>query len=283
MKKFITTVMSLAILVVNSITVFADDSKTIYGDYAIKNEYLEMKQLQLESASKLKKMGLKSTEIDEIKSLDVDEEYSKHIYSLKDYSESELEKFNYTDKQIELIKNFNGEIEELTLLGASCKTYISKTSYSYSNQYTKAVLNFSFKWSGVPYFKYNDCLTFAWNNGLYVDKSKSYLNVTYKGRYDSTMKQKATQNILSTGDAGVNYTFPVDIGTMNVSEGSGVVYLDKKANIVEIGTRVEYGHREVTGTPSASVSIGGGISGSVGISFDKKTKSISYNTARFKR
>lgn len=37
--------------------------------------------------------------------------------------------------------------------------------------------------------------------------------------------------------------FIVDIGVMNVSEGSVVIYLDKKANIVEIGTRVEYGHR----------------------------------------
>lgn len=279
MKKIFSIVLSLSFLFVNIISVHADNSEFLKKS-DVKNEYLEMKKLQSEPESKLRTLGFEDESIKEIKQLDVDKEYSNHIYSLQKYSNKELKQFNYSDKQINLIKNFDGDVSQLTLLGSSCRTYISKSSFVKSGNRTKAVLNFSFKWNGVPYFKYRDALVFAWNNGLYVDKNKSYLNVTYKGRYNSQMVQRASQKIIGTQDSGVNYTFPVNIGKMNVSHGSGVVYLDKIGDIREIGTRVEYGHREVVGTPSASLTISGS---SIGINFDKKTKEISYNTARFRR
>lgn len=283
MKRVFALLTSLMMLFVSSMSVYAEDNN-LSNEYSVKNEYLEMKKMQKEPSSKLKKIGFSSQEIEEIKDLDVDKEYSSHIYSLQNYSEQELKNLDYSDEQIEKIRNFDGEVEALTLLGAKCKTYISRKSFSKSGDTTNAVLNFSFKWSGVPYFKFKDAVVFAWNNGLYVNKGKSYMNITYKGRYNSTMKQKATQDIVGTQDAGVIYTFPVKIGVMNVSQGSGVVYLSKKANVKELGTRVEYGHREIGGTPSASITVSGtGLSGSVGISFDKKTKTISYNTAKFTR
>ena len=91
--------------------------------------------------------------------------YKNFIYSLNDRSDEELKYWNYTDEQINAIRNYDGT-DEMTLLASATVTGILQiTNYTYnsSTNKTTATLKYLGSWNGEPFFKTIDTIGVAFN------------------------------------------------------------------------------------------------------------------------
>lgn len=228
------------------------------------NEYLELRssQIMMEEISKSNINILTDEDrkyYSEIKN--AIDEYPAYIYRMKELSINQLKNRNYTDEQIEAIKNYDGS-ENMTSLAAATVTgtySISNYRYDSSANLTYATGNATATWQGTPFFQLVDQFAIALGAGVgnFIHQSSS-CTATYKG-YNSgkTFTQTPEKEVPLT--TYVKFKLPRERYSSSINEAGGLIKVSGKytaavSNRVNIiSMRPCYAHRQVSG-------IEGGIS-----------------------
>ncbi|MGX4601744.1 hypothetical protein [Faecalimicrobium sp. JNUCC 81] len=238
------------------------------------NEYIKLKELSEKTKRELKSLGYNNNDIDSIKQYK--DNFKRNIKDLNDLQNEQLKSLGYNNSQIDIIRNFDGSEEQMIKASANCSVSRSKGSFYYdkTNKATNLVVNYSFKWNGVPSFRGTDIMAVSNGEFMYFHNN-SYLTVSYSDISNSgaSSSRKILASLDGSGNTGASFKFKT-LGNNGLSfarSGSGKAYLHKKANITQVGVGVKYGHSTVTFSPGVSFPAG------VSIGFSKNVQSIGPN------
>ena len=173
MKKFLSAILSFAMIFALSIPAFAADI-TVAPTETVTNEYQSMLELQKISNATLAAEGYTPSEIETIRN--TDQIFDDHIALLNTLSDNSLQTAGYTVDQIRGIRNYDPDsatVNEKVALSAECVT--TSTIDNYTG--TTGRVTSEFEWVGVPAFKMTDILITAWNNWQITGKSA---NIKYQ-------------------------------------------------------------------------------------------------------
>jgi hypothetical protein len=286
-RKVFSIILTLVLTLSMSVTSFAasidsstDSSTDAYKSFAI-NEYDVITELRSKSDQDLGKNGYSKDQIKEIRS----DSYEKDLLKRAQLSDSELKsKFNYSAKQIELLRSYKGtpiqDTPEMAALAATCTGTVSAPAYSTSS----ITIKLSWTWSTAPSFMISDIAAVRWqgtdtagsplNVALNNNTTYSYCKVNYVYLADGT-SASSVKNALSVTDA---YGKASCIFAMTkiyngqidrwAKSGELQIKVDKTGtnSIKEVAVCFAYGHQTISGTPSVSWPSGFSITFSSGVS-----------------
>lgn len=152
MKKFLSAILSFAMIFALSIPAFAADI-TVAPTETVTNEYQSMLELQKISNATLAAEGYTPSEIETIRN--TDQIFDDHIALLNTLSDNSLQTAGYTVDQIRGIRNYDPDsatVNEKVALSAECVT--TSTIDNYTG--TTGRVTSEFEWVGVPAFKMTD-------------------------------------------------------------------------------------------------------------------------------
>lgn len=245
-----------SIVAVNAENVNESTPKEIYSDVS---EYDMIQELSKMSKSRLRKDGYSEKEIDVIE--DYDTYASEQIKSMKDYETEQLGRLGYNESQIKIIKNFTGTTAEIQKASAKCTASmtINYCEYSKKRGTTRSKVLFKFSWNGVPIIKMTDAMAISWNGWHQIGKGAL---VTYK--HNNGTKTKTKTPSYKEPDEGVGYgggyTFKAAIEDNYYYASSGYCYFVlERTNKNDMYTGGALGHSTIKVTPSFSVGKSGAI------------------------
>ena len=167
----IIAVMAFSCFLGNPVTAFATEEQEILTETV--TEYEKYKELQITPSSQLLQQGISAEEIMEIKSTP----YEELLYERAQLPVETLRGFGYTESQIQLLKQYEGE--ELTWdnpvlkAEATCTGTISVSSYGT----TGFKFTYNWKWSHLPTSLKTDVVAIRWqgynSSGVSVDSNIS--------------------------------------------------------------------------------------------------------------
>lgn len=181
--------------------------------------------------------------------------YPSFIYSMKELSVEQLKNRNYTDSQIDVIKNYDGSDVMTTRAAATVTGTYSISDYRYdsSKNLTFATGNATATWQGTPFFQLLDQFAIALGAGTgnFIHQSSS-CTATYKG-YNSgrTFTQSPEKEIPLT--TYVKFKLPRERYSSSIGEAGGLIKVSGKytaavSNRVNIiSMRPCYAHRQISG------------------------------------
>ena len=184
----------------------AATNDTVVNQYLLlRDEYnmAESRYMLSESKSNAIKLNEAKNDIDNFKN---------HIYELKDASIEELKRYNYTEAQIDTIKNYDGT-EEMTIKASpAIKFSVKKNTLSYNSKTglstVKATVSFS--WSGTPQEYGKDAFAIAYeadNNHNFKKVSTVTSSLKYKEFKSPTDVKTWTKSATNKGDQGVTGSY----------------------------------------------------------------------------
>lgn len=260
------TLLCLGMVLSLSMTTFAAEPNGIShrGQFVI-NEYEALKQLAQNTASCLSKEGFSSTEIAQIKNYK--QTYANHIAELQTLPESVLAKHGYAAGQIEVIKNFTGSEEQMTLAAASLNIYSTPTSFKYSpNGRTTGRLAYNWSWAGVPVVKMRDMVAASWNNWILTDESSyvSYYGVNTGNFYTSESATYTAPDNDAWNGGGHRFNMTKSDNYYYAKSGGGTFDVESDGLYQkDFYYYIEYGHATLSYNIGFAVSVPGGAAGSV--------------------
>ena len=214
--------------------------------------------------------------------------FKNHIYELKGKSIEELKRYNYTDSQIDAIKNYDGTEEMSAKASPKIKFSVMKNTLSYNSKTglstVKATVSFS--WSGTPEEYGNDAFAMAYeadNNHNFKKVSSVTSSLKYKEFKSSTSVKTWSKSATNKGDQGVTgsygWSFPLKVkGDQYYAylyDGSfsttGVV----SGKVKYFNVRYLYSHKTFMSTTTFGISISKG-SVSAGITLTPKSSYTGY-------
>ena len=262
MKKFLSAILSFAMIFALSIPAFAADI-TVAPTETVTNEYQSMLELQKISNATLAAEGYTPSEIETIRN--TDQIFDDHIALLNTLSDNSLQTAGYTVDQIRGIRNYDPDsatVNEKVALSAECVT--TSTIDNYTG--TTGRVTSEFEWVGVPAFKMTDILITAWNNWQITGKSAnikySHINGTEPSYWQSPTYQKPESGMTSYG-SGYSYNAALQDNYFYASEGYSIFVLSRQSSShLETISRVS--HQQGIATLNYSISSGFDIGISIG-------------------
>ncbi len=275
------SIMVLVIVIVSTCCIFATDSgislKEYTTQYVLISEYETIKQLSEEPTSNLERAGYSPEEIARIRNYK--QVFSSHILMLQDLSNQVLYKHGYDDNQIDVIRNFSGSDEQMSIASASLYIYATPSLFTWpgTGSRTTGCLAYGWSWTGIPAFKFEDIVAAQWNSWGVTD------NDSYVSYYD-----KVTGECYTSGTA--TFTYPTDyfwnggghkfdVGIVDnayyAKLGGG--YFSLQSDVFsqkDFYYHIEYGHTVINTTVSFSVGVPPSISGSIVFSFGTNTEGV---------
>lgn len=243
------------------------------------NEYEKIKQLKSLTDEELKKINYSQKDIDQLRNLD----FKSEIRKKAQLSAAELKLKGYSDQQINAIKNFDGS--EAMAMAASAYAAIYSNLNMADSQYFS--VGFSWGWVGQPYFQFTDVISVAWGainasgstTSAAINKNSG--SVYCNGNWSTGGTFYASYNILDEY-GGISFYIPMNDGIGSyIKSGSGRVIVNSTyGDIQEICMRFGYGHTSTSAKPSVGVS-SKGISVSVG--YSSNCTEEDYSTHRYDR
>lgn len=262
MKKFLSIILSLAMVFTLSVTAFAAERPVIVPSRTVKvtlNEYELAKKLAAESSSTLATKGFTSREIDNI--VNYQEVYRKHIQKLNTLNETTLANNGYSQKQINMIRNFTGSDIEMARLGAELTISSKPHSFHYTEgDLTTGRLTYRWSWNGIPCFKMEDMVAVSWNDWNVV-RDTSFVNYYGVNTADFYKSESATFTTDGNGVHGAGHNFDVSIeGNYYYAQSGGGGFEIESDTFAKKNFfyYIEYGHSQVVASTNFSVGIGGG-------------------------
>lgn len=254
----------------------SDSSNTEYS----MSEYELIKKLESKSNSQLKSIGYDNEEIEQIRNYD--DLFKENIEEIKDLDKDTLKNdFDYTDDQIDIIKNFNGSEIQMAKSSATVRVTATKNSSSSKSKVSKLNVKIRFVWSGVPAVQFKDTFAMVNSEKMFYNKTTLFTCTYVAGNgYKRTYRFSLKANEAGTTGADVNFPVYKNHGTKYyLKSGSANVPLVREHTssnrIITCGIGLAYGHVLVPSTP-VNVSYNG-----LGISFSGKV-SKTYDTFKFK-
>jgi len=226
------------------------------------NEYEALKELN-EELNKGRSLDLNLTDEEMNVIKNYKEMYTNKIEELQLWSTEKLENFNYTQEQIEAIKNFDGSEDMLLRASSKCTVSGDFNSFNPSNRGTTAELIMEFRWNGVQSNWFNDIFAVAWSSPFNATNLDGY--VEYKDK-DGHYKY-IDHNPKAAGLFGSYISFPKYKDErpepFYVSAGSIIIDLKSNTYISDITGYAEYGYTNFNVSPNVT------IDANLGISFNK--------------
>lgn len=210
------------------------------------------------------KYHLLESNLDELK--DYEKNYKKHIYSMKDLSIEELREFNYSDLQIEAIKNYDGS-REMTIAAATtvsvyCDIYnVYKTS---AGSGCRVLSTFSI--NGVLSTIFSDIFVLTISQPLSISYREGHL--VYSNGSGTNSLIYPTPWLEGTHAAYLTFPTSTSFGGYQKQIYGGHILVDLTSNayIADMQAYAAYGHTYLSISPSFSLApIGGGINFSSGV------------------
>ena len=248
------------------------------------NEYQSILN-QLDSFSKRSTYSLYSDDeiFDYIKLVELKNTYKEYIYSLKELSTEELKSQNYTDVQINAIKNYDGS-DEMTLAASA---YVNVSVATLSHTSTKHGVRFGWSWIGTPLltgFSSSDGVAVRWDSCN--EKAVKIKTILASGtnayvRYGSTKKTLSYTYKATSQSVEAKFVIGGLDGTDLSFASSGVfdVYVELPSSstgkIAYTGFDFSYAHVTLTvNSVNFSYPLSGGIEISAGEEMTYKTKEV---------
>lgn len=190
--------------------------------------------------------------------------YIDHAADLNNKTDDTLKSFGYTDKQIEIIRNFKGTDAEMRAIGSEVAISANGSLY-HDGQYTRGTLNYYWQWDGVPAFKMKDEIAVSWNDWECLS---SQGEVYYYSVHTGQPTEITGSVVLDEGDTeteGVAHRFNVAMNDNNYYAKSGGGSFTVRSTVhgpnvkKNMNYYMAYGHSRVnfTGSISFTVGIGG--------------------------
>ncbi len=220
-----------------------------------------------ENAIKEKKL-LSTVELDNYENLkNIKNDYPNFIYKQKELSIEELISQNYTDDQIQAIKNYDGS-EEMTLRASasvSATLKLTKFTYKSSENRTYASAKFTGHWNGSPSQKFQDSI------GIGITGSNARFARLGSSNYIKHADNSMVYNTYSKYYSMVGLTYK--FGTVNkdnkIFKEFGMTYnavADGKVTVMDYGAAYIHHYSTFSG-PGLSIGISQSGSVSLGFSF----------------
>lgn len=206
------------------------------------------------------------------------ENLSTKIEGLKNESYEVLKIYNYSDAQIDAIRNFDGSDAMLRIAASKCTVYGGFTDFSHSSSGSSARMIAAFEWNGA----YNpgnpiatkDIFGVTWS-APFTEKSAtghlSHKNANYNSTIQSTVSVTPDDLYISSIQVPNNKLKSVSgadqIGHW-IDAGSIISQISTKTNTPEIAGYASYGLNTIIFSPSIDVSksgVGGSLAFSSGI------------------
>lgn len=186
-------------------------------------------------------------EINEI--VNYKENLIEKVVSLQSESDETLKKYNYTQEQIDAIRNFDGSDEMLRASSSACTVYGGFTDYTHSASGTSVRMIAAFNWNGVYTgggFSSKDIFAVTWCSPLRVLSAEGY--VTYENStYGNPQNRTAT--VVPTGlyadsisfDKSVTAQYGSNYIGHTIKSGSIISQLSSNTNVVDLVGFASYG------------------------------------------
>lgn len=235
------------------------------------------------------------------------EDLNAELFDMSNDSVKELRKEGYSDSQIEVIKNYDGESDALQYISdskAASPTLNPTLTFRYGlagsdNTQKRVRIAYDIKWSSCPFFTFTDCFGIGWiaadkNSRELVTKTTSVVGESQIYTVDGLILKGTRKIKMDTETNGIVTAKPV-IGSVEgggyAKHMGGVIYVQTQLgsyNMKTIQIFVAYGHTvpSLTVAPSVSITfkkVSNSISFSVGSSQEMLIKSHStfaYNSQR---
>lgn len=148
-KSFLTLLMLAIVIIVSAVPVCAAETVMVKDEYTFTtNEYDMLIEIQNTSSEELKARGYSAKDIEEVKSIVIEDELMERAA----LSIEELESLGYTESQIQLLKGYDGsslsENPEMRGVFADLNGTLSKVNVT--NKSARA--QFLWTWSNAPVF-----------------------------------------------------------------------------------------------------------------------------------
>lgn len=263
MKKILNVFILSFILILSNIGYcFASDETTVILN---KSEYDILMDLNQLSNEELYDLGYLESDIIKIRdSIDIQKE---NVYNLKKLNESMLLEMGYNEEQVKIIKNFDGDTNDLMRVSATLSLDFTGKLTKGSN--SSAYINVTFNWNGKPAISTYNALAVVNGEGMYYTIEKSSLKAE---NFDTASGKTTTYNIKPTmhgaNNVGLSFKFKSNIPyskTCYTKGGSAHIEMTKAKNLNEVGIRVAYAvsgsniNPSVSFPTSASISFSGGL------------------------
>ena len=265
MKKFLSFILTLSMVLATSVSVFSSEPIQIIGkDEVVTNEYEAILELQKLPDNELRKNGYTESEINNINNADT--LFDEHIEFLSTLEDSNLIEAGYKEKQIQNIKEYNpseATRNDKILLSATCITTSSIDNYTG----TTGRVTSKFRWQGIPAFKMKDVLITSWNNWMITGKSA---NVKYNHIYGSQSSfwksptYQPPEGGMTSYGSGYQYSAALQDNYFYASEGYSIFVL-KRQSRSHLETIARVSHQQ--GIANIGYSLRGGLD--ISISFGR--------------
>lgn len=270
MRKILTWVLSFLMCFTFIPNAYAESTQI--NNEIIINEYDAVKSLASEPISVLSKQGYSEDEINKIKNYK--DAFTEYFNSLKILKDSDLLEAGYTNKQINILRNFSGTDSEMRGLGAKVTLTIpiSYVTWSSSQKRTNAKFNVNFSWSTQPLIVTTDVVGINWNDWTL---SSSSSKITYKRKVGTPTSMPATITGTATKvnndgprSYGLAYKFKMNAnkGYHFAKNGSFTIVLYNNYNKKDLSVYAKYGHNQISVSPTVSMPGYGSISFNYGVS-----------------
>lgn len=295
-KKLISLLLVLALVVGICPTAFAAETEAASTDtVAETTQYSEFEVYQeviSHSDKELMELGYSQSEIDEVRNFSFEDAFLERAK----LNCEQLRGLGYTDEQIRILKEYNGEpitsTSEILRAAAQCTGKLTLISASTSIVY----YGYSWEWSVMPLPNYVDTAAVAWaavdTQGHFV--SVSNINRTgYLNYYSTATNKLHSQTPLTVNRSLDSDSISADIPVTKIvpEEADGTMVIWAKQGVINVKLQIDaasganslylvktygaVGHKTASCEIGFSVSVGGSVfdpSFSVGINFTPTTK-----------
>lgn len=234
MKKIMVVFALLLFLVlISAQTTFASidnekaNSNGVFQNKTI-SEFDFILELREKSDGELKELGLSQNEIEKVKSNYLEQELLKR----SKLPEETLKAYGYNDKQIELLRSYNGESinqgSVFMALSGSCDGYFTSGTCNS----TTIRLRYNWEWTIVPVIKMTDKVVVRWQavkkGGTVADATVTYAKAEVKYYYLPTGAYASDKDTLYSGSGGST----VDYRSFNIPMIKDDNYWAKKGKVL---------------------------------------------------
>lgn len=249
------------------------------------------------SEEELAENGYTSTQIETIKSDNLEDTMREAIFERAELPEDTLDAMGYTAAEIEFLKNLSGDesINELSRASANMTVYTSLGDHRYESSIdtTYFIVYFGWYWDKRPVWQMTDCLGLGWNQDFHVAPYGSTYNIHYK-KYKKDFSSSASSNSVTTKVKLVENNLNVASDTFDVNggpngtfyaaaEGYGTMALAQTGLVNNAKFTAKYAHTQVIpSSPSVSYPWGVGFGFTNADVIFKPTEVLTSATATIK-
>jgi hypothetical protein len=174
--------------------------------------------------------------------------YMEQLKNIGTLNKSEIKDLGYSQEQIEMIKNLNGNEKEIYSLSPKLKIDICEIKKNRDSSHTECTVQVKWNWSRCPFYQMTDIITVAWSNGMYCNTSNNnnWVHFYWHNKYNNKFINVSESRLIANLNYGVNVKKDIGRPGFNSYLKSGIMNINvtKKDFIDELFFLAKYGHSQ---------------------------------------